>query len=102
MIEDAAHVLWECPSYDGVRAQHEGLFAGFEQAWCSVLGGSGAPLGAASGHFRAFLSQDHMSLARLIFSILTSFAGMDLGVAVCDGHLATLSSEEVDWELVED
>ena len=72
-------MLWKCPSYEGVRAQHEGMFSGFQQARRSVLGGSGAPLGAASGHFRAFLSQDHMSLARLIFSILTSFAGLGPG-----------------------
>ena len=104
VVEDAAHVLWECPAYDGVRARHAGLFAGFEQARSLVLGQPGAPLGVASGHFCAFLSQDHRSLARLIFGIVrTRLQGLDPGVTACDGHLDTLSSdEEVDWELFEE
>ena len=62
------------------------------------------PLGVASGHFCAFLGQDHRSLARLIFGIVrTRLQGLDPGVIACDGHLDTLSSdEEVDWELFEE
>ena len=73
----------------------------FLQVWNNPLMLS-CPL--SSGHFRAFMSQDHMSLAWLIFGIIRHCVqALDPDVAVCDGHLDTLRSlDEVDWELFED
>ena len=102
-VEDALHVVWECPAYSEVRARHPELFASFSGDLEQAARLRGGACRAVSARFRAFFQQDHRRLAWLAYDLQRFRAQVVVQSLVChDGHLDTLSSDGVDLELFED
>ena len=103
VVEDALHVLWECPSYGAVRQRHSAVFQAYGEDLASSVGVNGGVPPSVSARFWAFLQQDHRQLAWLVYALLLSRAQVVGPSLVChDGHLDSLSSDEVDLEVFED